>query len=79
MIGKLALTLALAALVAVCVVLVFGGKSGGMLKPDDARIIARRGRLRGALRLLPWQRQIITTYETLAGRVLDSWRIRAVK
>lgn len=41
MIGKLALTLALAALVAVCVVLVFGGKSGGMLKADDARIIAR--------------------------------------
>jgi mono/diheme cytochrome c family protein len=40
-IGKLALTLALAALVAVCVVLVFGGKSGGMLKPDDARVIAR--------------------------------------
>ncbi|WP_292527312.1 cytochrome c [Mesorhizobium sp.] len=26
---------------AVCVVLVFGGKSGGILKPDDARIIAR--------------------------------------
>ncbi|UVC13221.1 c-type cytochrome [Mesorhizobium onobrychidis] len=33
--------LALAALVAVCVVLVFGGKSGGILKPDDARVIAR--------------------------------------
>lgn len=40
-IGKLALTLALAALVAVCVVLVFGGRSGGILKPDDARVIAR--------------------------------------
>ncbi|WP_365958584.1 cytochrome c [Mesorhizobium sp.] len=26
---------------AVCVVLVFGGKSGGILKPDDARVIAR--------------------------------------
>jgi mono/diheme cytochrome c family protein len=39
-IGKLALVLALAAL-AVCVVLVFGGKSGGILKPDDALIIAR--------------------------------------
>ncbi|RWP31981.1 c-type cytochrome [Mesorhizobium sp.] len=33
--------LALAALVVVCVVLVFGGKSGGLLKPDDARVIAR--------------------------------------
>ncbi|ANT50009.1 cytochrome C [Mesorhizobium amorphae CCNWGS0123] len=33
--------LALAALVAVCVVLVFGGKSGGILKPDDVRVIAR--------------------------------------
>ncbi|TIP71767.1 MAG: cytochrome c [Mesorhizobium sp.] len=33
--------LALAALVAVCVVLVFGGKSGGILKPDDAPMIAR--------------------------------------
>ncbi|TIS69604.1 cytochrome c [Mesorhizobium sp.] len=32
---------ALAALVAVCAVLVFGGKSGGILKPDDARITAR--------------------------------------
>nr|WP_246805130.1 cytochrome c [Mesorhizobium mediterraneum] len=28
-------------MVAVCVVLVFGGKSGGILKPDDARVIAR--------------------------------------
>ncbi|MER8435494.1 cytochrome c [Mesorhizobium sp. M1312] len=33
--------LALAALVAVFVVLVFGGKSGGILKPDDAPMIAR--------------------------------------
>ncbi|WP_287299157.1 c-type cytochrome [Mesorhizobium sp.] len=41
MTGKLALGLVLAALVAVCVVLVFGGKSGGILKPDDARVIAR--------------------------------------
>ncbi|WP_245316445.1 c-type cytochrome [Mesorhizobium wenxiniae] len=43
MTGKLALALvlALAALVAVCAVLVFGGRSGGILKPDDARVIAR--------------------------------------
>ncbi|WP_164759603.1 c-type cytochrome [Mesorhizobium sp. M5C.F.Ca.IN.020.29.1.1] len=41
MTGKLALALALAALVAVYVVLVFGGKSGGILKADDARVIAR--------------------------------------
>ncbi|TIW32470.1 MAG: cytochrome c, partial [Mesorhizobium sp.] len=35
------MALALAALVAVYVVLVFGGKSGGILKADDARVIAR--------------------------------------
>ncbi|MEQ1945427.1 cytochrome c [Mesorhizobium sp. VNQ89] len=40
-IGKLALVLALAALVAVCVFLVFGGKSSGHLKPDDLRLVAR--------------------------------------
>ncbi|WP_287051760.1 cytochrome c [Mesorhizobium sp.] len=37
----MALVLALAALVVVCVVLVFGGKPGGIFKPDDARIISR--------------------------------------
>lgn len=39
--GKLALVLALAASVAVGVFLVFGGKSSGALKPDDARLVAR--------------------------------------
>lgn len=41
LIGKLALVLALAASVAVGMFLVFGGKSGGLLKPNDARLVAR--------------------------------------
>lgn len=40
-IGKLALVLALAALVAVSLFLIFGGKSSGALKPADARLVAR--------------------------------------
>lgn len=41
LIGKLALVVALAASVAVGLFLVFGGKSSGVLKPDDARLVAR--------------------------------------
>ncbi len=41
LIGKLALVLAFAASVAVGLFLVFGGKSIGVLKPGDARLVAR--------------------------------------
>lgn len=41
LIGKLALVLALAAVVRVGLFLVFGGKPSNVLKPDDARLVAR--------------------------------------